>query len=167
MPFENVMKVEECINVIVFNSVNEIFTYMLMLYLARKTYVTRASVYGIVSFLFVIFEGVFKGRFIRKENHHWYISFFTVIEIVLFLTGYTLIFFERVTVKNIAKFQKISKTVRYIKEVEEPDLKYEAIDYRKETMSQQNNSLAVSMKVKNVNNTLIVENYIKRPVSIN
>jgi hypothetical protein len=65
MPIVNVMKVEECINVIVFNSVNEIFTYMLMLYLARKTYVTRASVYGIVSSLFVICEGVAKGRFIR------------------------------------------------------------------------------------------------------
>ncbi len=98
------MKVEECINVIVFNSVNEIFTYMLMLYLARKTYVTRASVYGIISSMFVISEGVVNGKFIRQENHHWYISFFTIVEILLFLAGYTLIFFERVTVKNKAKF---------------------------------------------------------------
>lgn len=77
---------------------------MLMLYLARKTYVTRASVYGIISAIFVIGEGLFSGRYIRKDNHKWYISAFTMIEIVLFLTGYTMIFFERVTVKNKAKF---------------------------------------------------------------
>jgi hypothetical protein len=63
------MRVEECLNVLLFNSVNEILTYMLMLYLARKTYVTRASVYGIISSLFVIMEGVVKGRYIREENH--------------------------------------------------------------------------------------------------
>jgi hypothetical protein len=92
---------------------------MLMLYLARKTYVTRASVYGIISALFVIGEGLFIGRYIRVDDHKWYISAFTMVEIVLFLSGYTMIFFERVTVKNQAKFQKINKTVRYIKEVED------------------------------------------------
>ena len=121
MPLEKVKRVEECINVIVFNSVNEIITYMLMLYLARKTYVTRASVYGIISSLFVILEGVVKNRYVKKDDHQWYISVFTLFEIVLFLSGYTLIFFERVSVKNKAKFQKISKAVRYIKEVEDKD----------------------------------------------
>ena len=101
---DNVFRAEEVINVLVFNSINEILTYILMLYLARKTFVTRASVYGIVSSLFVIIEGVVKGRYIRVDNHHWYISVFTWVEIVLFLIGYALIFFERVSVKNKAKF---------------------------------------------------------------
>ena len=42
-------RAEEIINVLVLNSVNEVITFMMMIYLARKTYVTRASVYGIVS----------------------------------------------------------------------------------------------------------------------
>jgi hypothetical protein len=37
---------------------NEIITYILMMYLARKTYVTRASVFGIISSLYVITEGL-------------------------------------------------------------------------------------------------------------
>ena len=43
----------------------------------------------------------------------------TALEIVLFMTSYALIFFERVTNKNKAKFQKISKQVRYFKEIED------------------------------------------------
>jgi hypothetical protein len=121
MPLENLKLVEECINVIVMNSVNEVLTYMLMLYMARKTYVTRASVYGIISSLFVILEGVYNARYKKQEDHRWYITVFTFVEIFVFLTGYTLIFFERVTVKNKAKFQKIEKTVRYIKDVEGTD----------------------------------------------
>ncbi len=101
--------VEECINVLVFNAVNEVLTYMLMLYMARKTYVTRASIYGIISSLFVIGEGVLQGRYIRTQNHTWFIGLFTWLEIILFIAGYCLIVFERVTNNKKAKFQKISK----------------------------------------------------------
>ena len=63
LPLENLSKAEEVINVILFNSVNEIITYLMTLYLASKTYVARASVYGIVSNLFVIIEGLSSERF--------------------------------------------------------------------------------------------------------
>ena len=80
------MLVEECINVIVMNSVNEVLTYMLTLYLTRKTYVTRASVYGIISSLFVILEGVYNARYKKETDHRWYITAFTFVEIFVFLT---------------------------------------------------------------------------------
>jgi hypothetical protein len=141
---------------------------MLMLYLARKTYVTRASVYGIISAIFVIAEGLFVGRYIRVDNHKWYISAFTMVEIVLFLSGYTMIFFERVTVKNKAKFQKINKTVRYIKEVEDRDQKYDAVDYRVETDASHTEELRGESMVQGVNRAnIIMEDYIKRPMTIN
>jgi hypothetical protein len=142
---------------------------MLMLYLARKTYVTRASVYGIISALFVIGEGLFIGRYIRVDDHKWYISAFTMVEIVLFLSGYTMIFFERVTVKNQAKFQKINKTVRYIKEVEDRDQKYDAIDYREETDLSHTEDMHGETMVQGGNraNNIIMEDYIKRPNTIN
>lgn len=38
---------------------------MLMMYMARKTYVTRASVYGIISSLFVIIEGLADNRYVH------------------------------------------------------------------------------------------------------
>ena len=146
---------------------NEALTYMLMLYLARKTDVTRASVYGIISAIFVILEGLFIGRYIREENHKWYISAFTMVEIVLFLSGYTMIFFERVTVKNKAKFQKINKTVRYIKEVDDRDQKYDAIDYRADTDASHTENMRGGTIAQGNKATMIMEDYIKRPVSIN
>ena len=73
---------------------------MLMMYLARKTYIARASVYGIVSSLFVVLEGLFAGR-MGTGDWQWLTT--TWLEVVLFLTGYALIFFERVTNKNKAK----------------------------------------------------------------
>ena len=78
---------------------------MLMIYLARKTYVTRASVFGIISSLYVIIEGIFAGRINGDGGGaKWYRPVGTYLEIILFLTSYTLIFFERVTLKNRAKF---------------------------------------------------------------
>ena len=78
------------------NAINEIVTYMLMLYMARNTYVTRSSIYGIISSLFVILEGVIKDRVKDEEEDRWYIAAFTWIEIIAFLIGYSLIVFERV-----------------------------------------------------------------------
>jgi hypothetical protein len=140
-----------------------------MLYLARKTYVTRASVYGIISAIFVIGEGLFSERYIRVDDHKWYISAFTMVEIVLFLSAYAMIFFERVTVKNQAKFQKINKTVRYIKEVEDRDQKYDAVDYREETDISHTEDMHGETMVQGGTRTanIIMEDYIKRPNTIN
>lgn len=43
------------------------------------------------------------------------------MEIISSLTSYTLIFFERVVNKNKAKFQKIAKSIKYIKDVDTKD----------------------------------------------
>ena len=61
-PFDSIVRAEEVLNVVVFNALNEIITYILMIYLARKTYVTRASVFGIISSLYVIIEGIISER---------------------------------------------------------------------------------------------------------
>ena len=98
-------KAEEIINIIVLNSVNEVFNFVLMIYLAQKTFVTRASVYGILSSLFVIFEGIIAGR-IGMDEGVWYYYVGTWAEIVLFLSSYSMIFFERIKNRNIAKFKK-------------------------------------------------------------
>jgi hypothetical protein len=104
-PFDSIVRAEEVLNVVVFNSLNEIITYILMIYLARKTYVTRASVFGIISSLYVIIEGIFAERINGDgDGAKWYRPLGTYLEIILFLTSYILIFFERVTLKNRAKF---------------------------------------------------------------
>jgi archaellum component FlaF (FlaF/FlaG flagellin family) len=121
-PFDNIVRAEECLNVLVFNALNEILTYVLMMYLAKKTYVTRASVFGIISSLYLIIEGIFTDRINGDgQGSKWYRPLGTYLEIILFFASYTLIFFERVTLKNKAKFLKIKDTVRYIKEIEPND----------------------------------------------
>ena len=54
-----------------------------MIYLAQKTFITRASVYGILASLFVIFEGIVAGRMGMSEGV-WYYYVGTWTEIVLF-----------------------------------------------------------------------------------
>ena len=121
-PFDNIVRAEEVLNVVVFNALNEVITYILMIYLTRKTYTTRASVFGIISSLYVILEGVFNDRINGDgESAKWYRPVGTYVEMVLFIASYSLIFFERVAIKNRAKFQKIKNTVRYIKEIEPND----------------------------------------------
>lgn len=122
-----ITKAEEVLNVILLNSVNEIATYIMMMYLARKTYIARASVFGILASLYVIIEGVSAGR-MGSGNWWWIVG--TYLEIVLFLASYALIFFERVQNKNKAKFQKVERTVKYLKEVGTDSRSYEAHDFR-------------------------------------
>jgi hypothetical protein len=91
-----------------------------------------------------------------------------MVEIVLFLSGYTMIFFERVAVKNKAKFLKRNKTVRYVKEVEDRYQKYDAIDYRVETDASHTEDMRGESMVQGVNRAnVIMEDYIKRPMTIN
>lgn len=107
---------------ITINAINEIFNFIMMMYLARKTYIARASVYGIVPQLFVILEGIFTGRMgthILDAPWYWFYGSWT--EIVCFLGSYTLIFTERVRNKNRAKFSKVKvlrEEIKYVKELE-------------------------------------------------
>jgi hypothetical protein len=103
-PLENLANAEESLNVVVFNQLNEIISFILMMYLGRKTYVTRASVFGIISSLYVILEGISMGRINEGNDRLIFIPIGTYLEIVLFLASYALIFFERIILKNKAKF---------------------------------------------------------------
>lgn len=89
------------------NQLNEVANYVLMIYLAQKTFITRASVYGVVSTLYVIGEGVYAGR---MGEGNIYFTLGTWLEIVLFLSSYALIFFERIKNRNIARFKKRLET---------------------------------------------------------
>jgi hypothetical protein len=62
-------------------------------------------------------EGVVAGK-MGKGNWYWILG--TTLEIVVSLISYSLIFFERITNRNKAKFQKISETIRikYVTDVE-------------------------------------------------
>ena len=51
--------VEEVVFVFVFSCINEVANYLLLLYFIKKTLVTKASVYGIVGSIFIIFVSIF------------------------------------------------------------------------------------------------------------
>lgn len=48
LSLDGLYKAEEIINVIALNSVNELFSFIMMLYLARRTHIVRASVFGVI-----------------------------------------------------------------------------------------------------------------------
>lgn len=54
--------IEEVLTVFIFSCLNEIANYLLLLYFIRKTLVTKASVYGIVGSIFIIFTSIFTGK---------------------------------------------------------------------------------------------------------
>jgi hypothetical protein len=54
--------IEEVITVFIFSCLNEVANYLLLLYFIRKTLVTKASVYGIVGSVFIIFVSIFAGK---------------------------------------------------------------------------------------------------------
>jgi hypothetical protein len=54
--------IEEVLTVFIFSCFNEIVNYLLLLYFIRKTLVTKASVYGIVGSIFIIFVSIFSGN---------------------------------------------------------------------------------------------------------
>ena len=51
-------------------------------------------------------------------TEYWYWISSTIVELVLFLSAYCLIFFERVTNRNKAKLQQEKNTKDVVKEVE-------------------------------------------------
>ena len=53
---------EEVVFVFVFSCINEVANFLLLLYFIKKTLVTKASVYGIVGSIFIIFVSIFSGK---------------------------------------------------------------------------------------------------------
>jgi hypothetical protein len=52
----------EIFGVLLFSCFNEIFNYMLIIYLMRKSYVSKAAVYGLMSAIFIMLDGLFFGK---------------------------------------------------------------------------------------------------------
>lgn len=84
--------IEEVITVFMFSCLNEIANYILLLYFIRKTLVTKASVYGIVGSIFIIFVSIFSGKI--QSVLLWF-------EIAVFLTAYIIIFLTKRREKRI------------------------------------------------------------------
>ena len=70
--------------IIAFACMNEIFNYLLLLYLAKKLLVSKASLYGILSAIYILVYGFF------HELHT--IEYF---ESIIFVAGYAIIFLEK------------------------------------------------------------------------
>lgn len=51
---------EEIVGIILFSCLNDIMNTVLLLYLMRKAYISKTSVYGIINALFIVGEGVAK-----------------------------------------------------------------------------------------------------------
>mmetsp|Transcript_37851 Transcript_37851/g.27864 ORF Transcript_37851/g.27864 Transcript_37851/m.27864 type:complete len:199 (+) Transcript_37851:182-778(+) len=71
--------------VIFFSCFNEVFNYILLLYLMRKGIVTKAAIFGSLSSLFVILYGLVNGYYIWQA----------IIQICAFFISYVTLFFER------------------------------------------------------------------------
>lgn len=110
---------QEILGVLLFSCFNEIFNYILLLYLIRKSYVSKAAVYGLLSAIFTVTEGIF-----YKE-----VDWLQISEIFLFDIGYFAIAFERRRDKRISFKPKVEKTVYFEDPVEESSQKkkYEEI----------------------------------------
>jgi hypothetical protein len=85
---------EEVITVFIFSCLNEIANYLLLLYFIRKTLVTKASMYGIVGSIFIIFVSIISGKI--RSALLW-------IEIVVFLTAYFILFLTKRSEKRANK----------------------------------------------------------------
>jgi hypothetical protein len=112
MPFM-LSLIEEVIAVFVFSCINEIANYILLLYFIRKTLVTKASVYGIVGSIFIIFVSIFSGRI--KSALLW-------VEICVFLTSYVIIFLTKRREKRLNKGKSRERLIRYIKDQPEDEV---------------------------------------------
>ena len=101
--------VEEVIFVFVFSCINEVVNYLLLLYFIKKTLVTKASVFGIVGSIFIIFVSIFSGKI--QSVLLW-------AEILVFLTGYVIIYLT----KKREKLRKKKNVVKYYEEQSEDEL---------------------------------------------
>jgi len=87
-------ELEEVIGVLIFSCFNEVINYILLLYLMKKTFITKASLYGILSAIVIIFFSYALGKI--KSGLLW-------VETTVFLFGYILIFLEKRREKYIVK----------------------------------------------------------------
>lgn len=90
--------IEEVINVFLFSCINEIANYLMLLYFIKKTLVTKASVYGIMGSIFIIFMSIFSGKI--RGLLMW-------SEIIVFLTAYVIIFLTKRRERRINKGKSI------------------------------------------------------------
>lgn len=92
--------IEEVITVFLVSCLNEVANYLLLLYFIRKMLVTKASIYGIVGSIFIIFVSIFKGKIT---------SVLLWSEIVVFLSAYMILFLMKRREKRINKGKAIAK----------------------------------------------------------
>ena len=79
---------------------------MLLLYLMRKSLVSKAAVYGLLSAIFIVLDGLFYGK----------IDYIQMVESVFFDIGYFILFFERKREKRkTIKIVDTGKKIIYIK----------------------------------------------------
>ena len=102
--------IEEVLTVFIFSCINEVANYLLLLYFIRKMLVTKASVYGIVGSIFIIFVSIFSGKI--QSVLLW-------SEIIVFLAGYVIIFVTKRREKRLNKGKQ--KRVLFYKEMTEDE----------------------------------------------
>ena len=102
--------VEDVIMVFLFSCLNEVANYILLLYFIRKTLVTKASVYGIVGSIFIIFVSIFSWKI--RQPLLW-------AEIVVFLTSYVIIFLTKRREKRVNKKKAVQ--IRYLADMREDE----------------------------------------------
>ena len=103
---------------VVFSCINEVANYLLLLYFIKKTLVTKASVYGIVGSIFIIFVSIFSGKI--QSALLW-------AEILVSLTGYVVIYLT----KKREKQRKKKNVVKYYEDQREDELAKVIADYDK------------------------------------
>ena len=87
-------QLEEVVGVLIFSCFNEVINYILLIYLMKKTFITKASLYGIVGSIVIILESTIEGKVT---------SVLLWMEVVIFMTGYLILFLEKRREKYIVK----------------------------------------------------------------
>jgi predicted neutral ceramidase superfamily lipid hydrolase len=104
--------IEEVIAVFFFSCLNEVANYLLLLYFIRKMLVTKASLYGIVGSIFIIFVFIFSDK--PRSLLLW-------AEIVVFMSAYVIIFLTKRREKRLLNKGK-SKLFKYYKDQQEDEM---------------------------------------------
>ena len=54
---------EEIVGIMLFSCMNDALNIVNLLYLMKKAFISKSSVYGIINALFIIGEGIFNGKY--------------------------------------------------------------------------------------------------------
>lgn len=84
---------EEIVGIMIFSCLNDSLNIVNLLYLMKKAFISKSSVYGILNALFIIGQGI-------VLNVYDYIEY---MQIIAFSFGYVSIFFERRRENHIKK----------------------------------------------------------------